>query len=63
MDDQANVVSAERMADSLEKALPQLEAQARFESAETLGSRELIKKLQTSLGVIKSEPENTGVIK
>jgi calcineurin-like phosphoesterase family protein len=62
MENQADVVSAGRLADSLEKALPQLEARARFESAETLGTRELIKKLQDSLGVIKSEPEQSGVM-
>jgi calcineurin-like phosphoesterase family protein len=62
MEDQADVVSAKSLAASLEQALPQLEAGARFESAETLGTRELIKKLQTSLGVIKSEPEKEGVM-
>ena len=62
MENQADVVSAGRLADSLEKALPQLEARARFESAETLGTAELIRKLQGSLGVIKSEPEKQGVM-
>src|SRR3954462_2317579 len=62
MNTQADVVSAERLADSLEKALPQLQAQARFESAETMGTRELIQKLQSSLGLIKAEPEKPGVM-
>jgi len=62
MANQADVVSAKSMTASLEQALPRLQAAARFESAETLGTRELIGKLQESLDVIKSEPEKEGVM-
>jgi hypothetical protein len=62
MANHADVVSAKSMTASLEQALPRLQAAARFESAETLGTRELIGKLQESLDVIKSEPEKEGVM-
>lgn len=62
MDEQTKVVSAERMATSLTKALPELKARARFESVETAGTTELIDKLQTSMAAIKAEPERPGVM-
>jgi hypothetical protein len=62
VEEQAKVVSAERMATSLTKALPELKSRARFESVETAGTTELINKLQDSLAAIKSEPERPGVM-
>jgi hypothetical protein len=62
VDEQAKVVSAERMATSLTEALPELRARARFESVETAGTTELINKLQSSMAAIKAEPERPGVM-
>jgi hypothetical protein len=62
MNDRADVVSARRLEDSLSKAIPELQARTRFESAETLGTRELLDKIKQSLPVISAEPESPGVM-
>ena len=62
MDQHADVVSARRLEDSLNEAMPQLERLTRFESAEAQETRKLISNLQTSLRIISAEPESPGVM-
>jgi hypothetical protein len=62
MSEVADVVSSSRLFESLAKALPELEVNARFESVETAGSGDLIRKLQKALPEIRNERENPGVM-
>ncbi|MCC6587148.1 MAG: metallophosphoesterase [Bryobacterales bacterium] len=61
MSKQADVVSAARMLDGLEKALPHLESMASLESTEE-GTGDLLSRLRRSLPVIQKEPEAKGVM-
>ncbi len=62
MEQRADVVSARRLEDSLIKAMPELRARTRFESAEAQETRQLLGKLTESLAIISAEPESPGVM-
>lgn len=62
MNPKADVVSSSRLLTSLNEALPRLRRAAEFESAETIGTGELINKLETALPAIRAEQESPGVM-
>jgi len=62
MDQHADVVSPRRLGESLIKAMPELQARARLESADAQATRQLLNSLKESVAIISAEPESPGVM-